>query len=323
MPEGTTVDTAHVVVTSTNTRENLYVSMTRGRESNTAYVALDQPDDSHAAPQQGEATSQTVLIGVLRHTGTELSAHQTIDAEQDGWSSIAQIAAEYETIAAVAQRERWIATLVASGLSQEQVDNLAGSDSFGPLTAEFRRVEADNYNIDGMLPDLVQARSLIDADDIGAVLVSRLRHATARPRRGRQRNEPELIAGLIPVAAGPMSAEMGVALAERLTSIATRAQQLAEAAIADKESWVERCGTMPADPSTRAEWTEAVTTVAAYRDRYTISSRSALGDLPRSDAQKLDAARADRAVRRAQAISREVNAHVGCRPATHERRLMG
>ena len=98
--QGITVDTAHVVVTGSTTRENLYVSMTRGRDSNIAYVALDQPDDSHAAPNPEDVTARTVLFGVLQHTGVELSAHQTIEAEQERWSSIAQLAAEYETIAA-------------------------------------------------------------------------------------------------------------------------------------------------------------------------------------------------------------------------------
>lgn len=45
---------------------------------------------------------------MLQHLGGELSAHQMIEAEQERWSSIAQLAAEYETIGAVAQRDRWV-----------------------------------------------------------------------------------------------------------------------------------------------------------------------------------------------------------------------
>lgn len=61
--QGMTVDTAHVVVSGSTTRENLYVSMTRGRDSNIAYVGLDEPDDSHAAPPDDAATARTVLLG--------------------------------------------------------------------------------------------------------------------------------------------------------------------------------------------------------------------------------------------------------------------
>jgi hypothetical protein len=39
--QGVTTETAHVVVTTGTTRENLNVATTRGREANTAYVALD------------------------------------------------------------------------------------------------------------------------------------------------------------------------------------------------------------------------------------------------------------------------------------------
>jgi len=45
--QGVTVDTAHTVITASTTRENLYVSMTRGRAANHAYVAVDRPDDAH------------------------------------------------------------------------------------------------------------------------------------------------------------------------------------------------------------------------------------------------------------------------------------
>lgn len=79
---GITVDTAHVVASASTTRENFYVSMTRGRDSNIAYVVLDQPDDSHATRVVEDVSARTVLYGVLQHLGAELSAHQMIAAEQ-------------------------------------------------------------------------------------------------------------------------------------------------------------------------------------------------------------------------------------------------
>src|SRR5699024_4200082 len=104
------------------TRENLYVAMTRGRESNRAYVILDRPDD-HATSHPGDnpdAIARTVLYGVLQHSGAELSAHETITAEQERWGSIAQLAAEYETIAAAAQHDRWTTLVRSSGLTDDQ-----------------------------------------------------------------------------------------------------------------------------------------------------------------------------------------------------------
>ena len=67
--QGITVDTSHVVVSGSTTRENFYVSMTRGRDSNIAYVALDKPDEGHAPPEPDEVNAHTVLYGVLQHSG--------------------------------------------------------------------------------------------------------------------------------------------------------------------------------------------------------------------------------------------------------------
>jgi hypothetical protein len=296
--QGMTVDTAHVVVTGSTTRENFYVAMTRGRESNIAYVALDRPDDSHAAPSPEEVTAKTVLFGVLQHSGVALSAHQTIEAEQEHWSSFAQITAEYLTIAAEAQRDRWVAELRAAGLSYEQVDAVTASDSFGPLAAELRRAESGGFDIGLVLPEVVSQRSLDDAEDVGAVLISRLPHETSGSRWSEPR-KARLIAGLIPVADGPMSDEMRRALIERQELMETRATALAEAAVAQRAPWVRKLGEPPTDLRLREQWMQQVRIAAAYRDRYAVDSNSPVGADAVTDAQRLDAARARQAARRA------------------------
>ena len=78
---------------------------------------------------------------MLQHSGAELSAHETITAEQDRWGSIAQLAAEYETIAA-AQHDRWTTLITTSGLTTDQAQAAIDSDAFGALAAELRRAEA-------------------------------------------------------------------------------------------------------------------------------------------------------------------------------------
>lgn len=301
--QGITVDTSHVVVSGTTTRENLYVSMTRGRESNTAYVALDKPDERHAPPEPDEVNARTVLYGVLQHSGGESSAHQMIIDEQEHWSSIAQLAAEYETIAAAAQRDRWIRLMERSGLTDDQVETVLTADSFGPLTAELRRAESNHHDVDRLLPALVRRRSLDDAEDIGAVLISRLQKA-AKPKQGKRRAHAKLVVGLIPVADGPIGLDMEKALTERHDLMESRALTLADQAVESKARWLKRLGAPPRSDAARGRWLHEVRTVAAYRDRYGVEERSALGEL-RSEAQKLDAARAEQAIRRARAICEE------------------
>jgi hypothetical protein len=308
--QGITVDTSHVVVTGSTARENFYVAMTRGRDSNIAYVALDRPDDIHATPSPDEVTAKTILYGVLQHSGVELSAHQTIEAEQDHWTSFAQLAAEYLTIAAEAQRDRWIAELRAAELSDEQVDAITASDSFGPLTSELRRAESNAHDIAEVLPRIVAQRSLDDADDIGAVLLSRLRHATSGSRRSRRRGS-RLIAGLVPVADGPMADDMRQALVERHRLMEERVAALAEGAVAQRASWVKRLGEPPADPASRDCWIAQVRVVAAYRDRYVVDDHVPVGADVRTDLQGLDAARARQAIRRAASIAADASRGAG------------
>lgn len=304
--QGVTVDTAHVLVSTRTTKESLYVSMTRGREANTAYVALDQPDETHASPLAGEdVNARTVLYGVLRHSGAELSAHQTITAEQETWTSIAQLAAEYETIAAAAQRPRWETLIRCSGLSQAQAESVVTADSFGSLTAALRRAEARGYNVDQLLPELVAQRDLNDADDVGAVLQHRLRLTASKVRASVAPGaaEQHFVAGIIPEANGPMTPEMREALKQRRELIETRAVTLAEAAADARPAWLRRLGIPPSTLAARCTWLSAVLTVAAYRDRYQITSDLPLGPGGRTEAERADRDLALAAQRQAVAIA--------------------
>lgn len=301
--QGITVDSSHVVVSGSTARENFYVSMTRGRASNIAYVGLDRPDDSHAVPKSDEVTASTVLFGVLQHSGAELSAHQTIEDEQERWSSMAQLAAEYNTIASEAQRDRWITELEQSGLTSQQMTSVVESDSFGALTAELRRAEANHHDIAGLLPTLVSRRRFDGAEDIGAVLLTRLQYAAARPKHTRRRRPSRMIVGLIPVVSGPITEDAARGLRERQHLMESRASALVELAMSRSESWLARLPQAPVESLERQRWMTAAKTVAAYRDRYGVTSQSPLGATAETDAQNLDRSRARQAIRRIEAAT--------------------
>jgi conjugative relaxase-like TrwC/TraI family protein len=294
--QGITADTSHVLTDRSTTRENLYVAMTRGRHANLVYVATDRPDDSHTTPHpadDSDATARSVLYGVLQHVGAELSAHETITAEQEAWGSVAQLAAEYETIAQAAQHDRFATLIRQSGLTRDESEDTIRSEAFGALSAELRRAEANHHNIDALIPRLVAARGFGDADDIASVLHHRLTRATARPAgSGRTRKTPRLIAGLIPEVAGEMSAEMQTALSERRDLIEQRADAILDRAVSENQDWAGGLGEPPAEPRAAATWRRQAQTVAAYRDRYGITATTPLGPAADSDAQKIDAARA-------------------------------
>ncbi|MGH9191449.1 MAG: ATP-dependent DNA helicase, partial [Acidimicrobiales bacterium] len=131
--QGDTVDTAHALVRPLMSREVLYVAMTRGRHANTAYVCTDtDADDEYGAGEQ--QTSREVFEAVLARTGSELSAHQTMHAEHERAGSIAQLAAEYDTIAREAQRQRRAALTGPAHGADAGWPTYTGVSSFGPET---------------------------------------------------------------------------------------------------------------------------------------------------------------------------------------------
>ncbi|WP_156786473.1 MobF family relaxase [Microterricola viridarii] len=325
--QGLTTDTAHVVVAPGGTRESFYVAMTRGRDSNTAYVAIERPDAVHSAPLPGDEvvpTGRSVLAGVLQHVSSDPSAHETLAAEQDGWGSIAQLTAEYETIAASAQHERWAALVQGSGLSAEQAASAIASDAFGSLGAELRRAEAHHSNVESLLGRVVRARGFDDAQDIAAVLRARIMRVGVRNAgAARTRNAPRLIAGLIPLADGPMPTEYALALAERHRLIEARADALVRKAIDGREAWIRSLGSPPVRSSSQAVWRRSARIVAAYRERYGISSARPLGAAPATDIQAIDAGRARAAMEVASALAQQDSGQFGAQLVTAHRPLSG
>lgn len=103
--QGSTVDTGHVIVQSP--------PMTRGKNANRAYVATDQWQlEDHQTRPDEEVSARSILEAVLCHAGAERSAHEMIEAEQEYWAGIGQLAAEYDTIAQTGKQGRWIRLVV-------------------------------------------------------------------------------------------------------------------------------------------------------------------------------------------------------------------
>jgi conjugative relaxase-like TrwC/TraI family protein len=165
--QGDTVDTTHAVVRPQMSREVLYVAMTRGREANTAYVCTNADDDEYGAGEQW--TSRAVLETVLARTGSELSAHETIRAEQERAGSIAQLAAEYDTIAREAHRQRW------SALTGHTLDADARWDTSAawPALVAGDNAGASSFGTQTMVAGLIPAATRITDPDLQQALTER------------------------------------------------------------------------------------------------------------------------------------------------------
>lgn len=298
--QGVTVDTAHAIVQSGTSREQLYVALTRGRHANTAYVATDRFDPVHEQQHPGQnpdLTAVAVLHGVLRTSAAEQSAHETMTAEQDRWGSIAQLAAEYETIAAAAQHDRWAALVRSTSLTTGEAASVIASSAFGPLCAELRRAEAYRHDVERLLPRLVAARSPAGAYDIAAVLHQRLAIATARPAGSpRARRAPRLVAGLIPEASGEMSTPMRDALRQRHARIESRADAILDRAVTTRALWLDNLACSTGRELPQLCSSGPARAIAAYRERYDVHDADPLGPAVGPSAQQRARSRLQTAV---------------------------
>ena len=174
--QGRTADTAHVMISPKTTREVLYVAVTRGRMSNRLYVDVSydpDPQTGHAGTYQAQ-TAREVLAAVLTNDGAELSAHETIRRGHHDAESWTTLHAEYQTLARVAQADRWHALLAESGLTEGEQLQVRTSEAFGSLAAALQEAESRGLAVETALPRLVRGRTFEDAEDVAAVLHGRV-----------------------------------------------------------------------------------------------------------------------------------------------------
>ncbi|MBT8163867.1 MULTISPECIES: MobF family relaxase [Arthrobacter] len=171
--QGITVDTGHTVVPQGRlTRELLYVSMTRGRAGNFAYVSENDPTDKEPLDPILHESWREILRDVLAAEGTERTAHEVRDAEQSKADSLERLGAEYDYLARIAAAEDLTGFLDAHvpGRSTE----LRSSPSWGATVAAWRRsVGVSRPSTQRLLIDALETNA--GARDLVAVVHSRLR----------------------------------------------------------------------------------------------------------------------------------------------------
>lgn len=304
--QGSTVDTAHAVLDPQNaTRELLYVAITRGRDANHVYVPTDQAagiedhHDEHRQQQDGRGA----LEQIMARTGAEPTATETLRLAISEHTSLRQLVAEYETIAAHAQRDRWEALLESTGLSDAQLDRILDTDARPRVEAAMRRGESNGYDVEKIVHRIAPA--LNDHERPAAALVAVLDREAGQPRGGTRPVIPQRVAGLIPIPKGEIPEDMRAALTEREHLIARTARTLAVEAIQTGEPWTTWLGKMPTKPADREAWLRSATTIMLYRDKHNIIGTRPLGnaDAITDRAQAHDYRAAHTAYQRAQRLT--------------------
>ena len=159
--QGITADTTHTIITETTSRELAYVALTRGRESNRAYVVTE--DGQHM---------DDVLATVAGSYDANLSAHEMIRHEQDQANSALTLSAQYIDVDDKAEQIR--AAAILREVMGEGAEKVIASDSFGAVAAGLRHGEEAGWDPARLLGVSVDQRALGDAEDVGAVLSWRM-----------------------------------------------------------------------------------------------------------------------------------------------------
>ena len=249
------------------------MAATRGREVNRLYVdtAYD-PDPATSPLRAGRAPERDRSpAGVLAREGADLSAHEVRQRASPQAASWAVLAQEYThdrpggPAPALGRSAGWL------WVGRTGPPGGAGKPSVRAAPGRHAEAEARGLKVGAVLPKLVHARKFDDATDPAAVLHGRVQRWAAAAASNR-RGAADLVAGLLPRAAGVADPDMGRALAERDRAMCQRAREIAEEAVRSNQPWVLQLGPPPTEPVARAHWAESVTTVAAYRDRWGVTA---------------------------------------------------
>lgn len=298
--QGMTVDTAHALADQSAGREAFYVAMTRGRLANSCYLSLDAPDDgddhSYGPAAAEPFIDRDVFEAILANTETELSARQTIAAAQDAAGSLAQLVAEYETLARYGHDLAAGDLIAAVGVSN--VDQLVHDPDFqmvaGPVRAA-ARAGIDAAVLAASLRPAFAGRVASLAELADAVHTLNHTESAAGPPRRR------LVGELVPDATpGIGSAQVLRAMTERAALMTARVDALTAQALADSPAWLHTMTPAASDPAALDRWNAALRIVVAYRDRWQVTDPyaplgSRLGHAAGMD-QRMDQRRAARAI---------------------------
>ena len=253
--QGRTVDTAHLLVTDSLSRQALYVGMTRGREANTAHVVTGKTAPAGKKPYQ-QAASESVLASVLQREAGDLSATEQIRHAQDWAGGTGHLLHLWS--AAVRQTlYPDIDEQITARLTPSEAWRYQQEPSRPVLQHTLRDAQLAGHDI-GELIDRITLAPMDGARSIASVLHGRLQRL-------------QLAAQGHSVTWTQRTPGNAAALAHELAAgLDDRRRELGERALANPEPWLTRhLGPPPrpgVSPVLREDYAQRAGTAAAYRE---------------------------------------------------------
>jgi len=288
--EGRTVDSGIAVFTGDEDRQAVTVAMTRGRDSNHAYVitgwnVADPKPGPEPAPEldrwariqaewagldpdtstitegtHKDATAEEILGRCLDNDGRELSATGTREAEWSDADRLDVLGYQWRHVHRQASQHRYEQAL-REALGAETAGQVGQDPAATWLWRTLREAEAAGLDGPATLRRALASGPVADADSVAKVLDWRIRQQTA---------------GMPALAARPWAeqgpetgdADTDLYARELAEAMDDRARRLGEHAAERPPAWAQALGPVPDHPVDRAEWEHKAATVAAYREMW-------------------------------------------------------
>jgi len=253
--QGRTVDTAHLLVTGTLSRQALYVGMTRGRQANTAHVVTGKTAPAGRQPYQ-QAAPEAVLAEVLYRDAGDLSATEQIRQAQD-WAGGTGHLLHLWSAATRQALYPDIDQQIMAGLSHAEARRYQREHSRQALRQRLRAAHLAGHDITALI-DRITAAPMDGARSISGVLHGRLQRISLPQTVGHD----VTWAQRTPASAPAVAHELAAALDDR-------ARALGEQLAVGPGPWLARqLGVLAptASPALREEYARRAGLAAAYRE---------------------------------------------------------
>jgi len=177
--QGVTADTCHTVSTGEETRQQLYVALTRGRDGNHLYLAAAMDGDEHSVITPAATHPQTainVLEQVLARDEAQISASTARQQLADPHTILATADARYRDslghAAAHIQGPGWAQNL--ENAIDQVVPGITDSPAWPTLRGHLALLAADGQDPVASFTTALRSREIDTAADVAAVLDWRL-----------------------------------------------------------------------------------------------------------------------------------------------------
>ncbi len=177
--QGVTADTSHTVTTGDETRQQLYVALTRGRDGNHLYLAAAMDGDEHSVITPAATHPQTavnVLEQVLARDEAQISATTARQQLADPHTILATADARYRDslghAAAHIQGPGWVENLEHA--VDHVVPGITDSPAWPTLRGHLALLAADGHDPVAAFTTALRSREIDTAADVAAVLDWRL-----------------------------------------------------------------------------------------------------------------------------------------------------